>query len=133
MAIPSEYTEEELKTYMLGVLQSVGPASEWTTDDFDEEVIDVLLQYGVTDISQATDIGKLRAIARVISWRKLMSAVSGDFDFSADGGQYSRSQVFKQAQAQLSEAERSAADYLTENAAVIGSMVFYDPYQTIES
>jgi hypothetical protein len=132
MPIPSSYTEDGIAQYMLNVLENAGPAAEWTSADFEEQVVDLLLDYGVTDIASATDITKLRSLARVQAWRKVVAAVSGDFDFSADEAEYNRRVVFEHARTMLEEAERAAAEWLEKLWATQGSMTWEDdPYAAV--
>lgn len=132
MAVPTSYTEEQIKQFMLNTLEGVGPASEWNTNDFQEQLIDLLLDYEVNDIASATNIAKLRALARVHAWRKVVSATAGDFDFSADEAEYNRRVVFEHARMMLEEAERLAAEWLSKNWATIGSLTWEDdPYRSV--
>lgn len=128
MAIPTSYTDDELKAYMLGTLEGVGPSSAWAITAFDEQLNDVLIDYGVTAIASATDITKLRVIARVHAWRKLSRAVAGDVDFSADGGTYKQSQLHDMIADELEKAEADAAVYAVSavDTIVIGSMQYGD-------
>lgn len=131
MAIPTSYSEETLKAFMLAALSNLGAALGLTASSFNEAVNDALLAYGVTDIAQATDIAKLRALARVAAWQVAVSAAAGDYDFSADGGNYRRSQLHEQARKGLAAAEADAAVYSGENQATVGLMIWDDPYQPL--
>ncbi|MCB0106903.1 MAG: hypothetical protein KDE53_13370 [Caldilineaceae bacterium] len=137
MAIPTSYTESELRTYMLGVVSAVANALGWTATDFAEAVNDALSTYGVSDITEATNIAKLRSIAKVEAWRAIAGATVADFQFSADGGSYSRQQMHQQAVAALQRAEAEAVDRgyidVTAPAITLGAVQHSDPYLTDES
>lgn len=135
MALPSSYTENTLRDYMLSVTATVAGALGWTAVNFTEAVTDALVGYGVTDIAQATDMAKLRSLAKVEAWRAVADATVADYNFSADGGSYSRQQVHQQAVAALqrAEAEAVARGYAYAPAIVLGSLQHSDPYLTHEN
>jgi hypothetical protein len=106
------YSEESIKRYMLHDLEDVGPASAWQPEDFQQEYLDLCLLCGVSDIAQAEDPIMVRSLARVVAWRKLVRAASGEYDFKDDGGEYKVSQVAGRAQDVLRNAESAAAPWL---------------------
>ncbi|MCA9941633.1 MAG: hypothetical protein KC418_23495 [Anaerolineales bacterium] len=114
MPVPTAYTEDELAAYMHSALRDVATAMGWSVagGDYDEPVIDTLLAYGEDDIADATDMKKLRALAMVAVWQAVVDATVGDYDFSADGGSYSRAQLHDHAVARLTQAQTDAAAYL---------------------
>lgn len=132
MAIPTSYSEETLKAFMLAALSNLGATLGLTAASFDEAVNDTLLAYGVSDIAQATDMAKLRGLAKVAAWQVAVAASAGDYDFSADGGNYRRSQLHEQARKGLAAAEADAALYGGDNQASIGVMAWGDPYRPVE-
>jgi hypothetical protein len=111
MAAPLSYTEATLWQFMRDEMQDVGRALNWNNQtDYQPAIDETQLQMGVPDIAQvaSTQIRLLRAVARVNCWRMAAQATAGDFDFSADGGSYSREQMhthclemWKQAEADL--------------------------------
>lgn len=111
MAIPTSYTESTLADYMLAVLGVVGQTLEYTNASFGEAVNDALVAYGVNEISQATDIKKLRALAKVAAWKKACDDLVGFYKFSADGGTYDRNQMREMAEKALTLAQADAAAY----------------------
>jgi hypothetical protein len=133
MAIPTSYTEATLKAFMHAELREVATALGWTVvaGSYDEPLIETLLAYGVSDIVAATDIRKLRALARREVWRAVASATAGDHDFSAEGASYSRSQIHAQALAMLTRAESDAGRYDAGGgyAVTISKTHYADPYQ----
>lgn len=121
MALPTAYTEAELAAFMRnGVLKHTATVLGWDNTgvdgDYQEAVNETLVAYGVSDIAQATDITKLRVLARVAVWRAVVDATPGLTDYSADGYQSSRSQIRQGAWSSLREALRdaNAAGYINE-------------------
>jgi hypothetical protein len=137
MAIPSSYTEISLRDYMLSVTANVAGAVGWTAVNFTEAANDALVAYGVTDIALATDIAKLRCLARAEAWRALVAATAADIKFTADGATFERQQFHQQCVAALERAEGEAVDrgYMELFSATIslGSIKHSDPYLTDES
>lgn len=115
MPVPTAYTEPELLQFMVDVLASVADILDWNvaSSELKEALIETLIGYGITDIASATDLKKLRTLARMEAWRAVMQATAGDFNFQADGGTYSRAQVHAQAMNQFKLAESSALPYLS--------------------
>ncbi len=114
MAIPSSYTELSLADFMRRITGNVAAALGWTADDFDEAVNETLLAYGVDELSSVTDVAKLRALARVAAWRALVDATAAEYNFSADGGTFSRQQIQDGCKAGLARALETAAPWLPE-------------------
>lgn len=134
--IPSAYTELTLAEYMETVTRNVSGALGWTADDFSEAIVDTLIAYGVTDLTDATDIAKLRALAKVEAWRLCADGTAADYNFSADGGNYSRQQLHEHAVAALDRAKTQAAVFggADEGYAIgIGRLVFADSYGRLSS
>lgn len=125
------YTDLTLAEYMQAVTRNVAAALGWSADDFAEAVTDALIAYGVTDLEDATNIPKLRALARVEAWRAVADGTAADYNFSADGGTYSREQLHKHAVEALGRALERAAAYGGTDAGYaieMGSMTFTDAY-----
>jgi hypothetical protein len=134
--LPASYTELSLAEYMVTVTRSVTAALGWTSDDLLEAVNDTLTAYGASTIGSATDIAKLRTLARVEAWRTVVDGTAADIDFAADGGDYKRSQMHKQALSALERAEVAALPYVTVAATEItistGYLVFDDTYGSVQ-
>ena len=132
MAAPTSYTESSLISYMRTVTQAVSDTLGLNTGAFQEAVNDVLAAYGVSDIADATDITKLRVLAKVAAWRTVNDwLVTTAYDFSADGGSYKLSQMKEGAEKALQMAEGAAAEagYTDAYAIQIGTLTRpYDPY-----
>ena len=133
MAAPSSYTEETLAAYMLTCLSKVAAVLGWTTlGDVQEAVNDTLLAYGVGDISAATDVIKLRALARVAIWQQAVASLAAGYDFSADGGSYSRSQLQAMAARALEQAQTLAMPYDATYRVTTATITYkHDPYLPI--
>lgn len=134
MSIPTSYTETTLADFMEDQLKNIATMLGWTTtpDDYQEAVNEALLAYGETDISQITgtaNLQKLRVLARAEVWKAALAAVSGDFDFSADGGSYKRDQIFQHIKDMLDRATTEALVYDPLYAAEIEEVEYgRDPY-----
>lgn len=133
MAAPTAYTESELAAFMVNMLSQVAGVLGWTgLVDLQTAVDETLLAYGVDDVAQATDIRKLRALGRREAWRAAMQATTADFDFSADGGRYDRSQVHAQAAAMFQQAEVDALTFDDGYVVAADRLIpIHDPYTVI--
>lgn len=67
--------------------------------------------YGVATEAEATDSRKLHALADVAVWRQALADVSLDYNFSADGASYSRSQQADMIRKNLNDAITDAVAY----------------------
>lgn len=112
MGIPTSYTVEMLRSYMVGRVANIAALLGLTPTHFDEAVNDALLAYGVTDIANVTSISKIRALAHLEAWRVIRDAASGEYQFAVDGGNYNRKQIFDNAQAILEKLEIQYAEFL---------------------
>jgi len=130
--IPTAYTEEALGEYMLTILGVVGQVLQYTSASFDEEIADTLLAYGVANIAQATDIKKLRALAKVAAWQKANADLVAFYDYQADGGKFDRSQMQAMAEKALAQAQTGALAYDPNyQAQVTRERPVNDPYRYI--
>lgn len=138
MTTPTSYTEATLAAYMHATLGDVASALGWAagTASYGEAVNETALAYGVDDITTIAgrdNIARLRALARVESWRQVMSYTAGNFDFSADGASYDRSQIHAQAVKALALAEADAMKYGAYGYEMVAQNVrdVHDPYAYI--
>jgi hypothetical protein len=135
MAIPGSYTEETLKTYMLTVPGQLGAVLGMTVNSFNEAVNEVLLAYGVATIADATDIPKLRALAKVEAWKVALAEAGARIDWSEAGASFKQSQYRAAAREGLLDAEAEAVRYgggLPGYEVTVGQMATYDPYAPID-
>ena len=115
MPIPTSYTEQSLMNYMHEALSGVGDVLGFNPPHaYDEAFNETMLVYGASDVTAVSgirNIRKLRAIARVEAWRKVMAATAGDYDFRReDGASYNRSQIHAQAHKNYLQALKEARE-----------------------
>jgi hypothetical protein len=138
MPIPTSYSETDIAAYMLTALSNVAGVLGWdaSTAEVDEAIVGTLLAYHGTagansTIANATDIMKLRVLARREIWRAAVAALSTKYTFSTDGQSFQRSDMMKFAASMLDKAETDAAAFDTSTALSVGvSTLRYpaDPY-----
>jgi hypothetical protein len=129
MALPTSYNEATLALYMITVLGGLAETLGLTTDDMSEAVNDVAAACNVTDVADVTDMTQVRALAKVAALRVAQTMAAGWYDFSADGGDYKRSQVQKQVADLLRTAENDALLYAPEYGIQVGTLNYVDdPY-----
>lgn len=139
--IPTAYTEGEIAAYMITSLTKVAGVLEWTASSGEvlDAVIETLLAYfgeagAESTIDHATDIRKLRVLARRAIWRAAVVALGTEYTFSTDGQSFQRSDMAKYASAMLATAEADAAAFDTGTAQPITMMTLRypaDPYIVI--
>ena len=127
---------------MLSVTSQISSVIGLTVDDFWEAVNDTLSSYGVDDIGDATNIKKLRALAKVEGWRFVVNATAGEYDVSRDSGESQvwdkRNQLHTNAKAQLSAAQAQAEQLgyvdssATYSTVTFGAVVYDDAYSITE-
>lgn len=114
------YTEQSLAEYMERVLGQTGAqiGLSAASADFELAVEDAVLTYGsgitidtAGVIVGATDITKLRALAKVEAWRTAVNATAGDYQYSTDGETRLRQQRHEQCKKLLALAVGEAARY----------------------
>lgn len=127
MSVPAGYDDAQLAAFMLAVLGPTAAALGWTAPaHVSEPLIETLVAYGVDDIAAATDVPKLRALARWQAWEAAAEALVSRYDISTDGQSLSRSQLYQQARGQLRIAAQRAARYQTVTRTTITRTS--DPY-----
>jgi hypothetical protein len=138
MAVPASYTEKTLAQFVHVSLGRVAKALALNfgpndAGDYAEVINDTLLAYGTENIASITgvdNIQKLRTLAKAAAWQHVVNNFAALYDFSADGGQYSRSQMFKQAKESLELAQRAALPYDTAyQVKVVAIDHKQDPYR----
>ena len=134
MAIPTSYTEATLAQFMKDVIGDTADSISWTTviGKYQEAVNETLIAYGVTDIALATDIAKIRAIARREVWRAVANSTAGNYRFGSDREQYYRDHVYDHAKSEFLSASASAAKYVDDDDSTKASILTVideaDPY-----
>jgi len=131
MPVPSAYTETTLADFMHSQLGQFPTLFGWTSPaSYQEAVNETLLAYGVDVIASATDIRKLRALARVEAWKQVINELASKFKFQADGSTFEQQQMHEMALKNLTAAERDAMVYTTDYSATVGSIGWTnDPYK----
>lgn len=136
MPVPTAYTEDELKVYLAtAVLGSTADMLGWSVagGDFDEIVADTLIAYGVPAIASATDVAKLRALARLKAWEAVVRETVLEINYTADGATFNREAIHQHAQAMVSQARVDAFVYGDGyQVDVYGVGREGDPYNAIE-
>lgn len=112
MSVPASYDANTLAEYMESVLNRTASIIGWTApDDYAEAVNDAALLCGVDDVAGESNVGKLRAAARVALWEAVAAHTAGYHDFSEDAQSFRMHQVHQQAVAQAKQARKDAARY----------------------
>jgi hypothetical protein len=116
MTYPTSYNESTMSVYLLVILDKVNEQVSLSGGRVIEMCDDILSLYGVTDWAEVTNIPKVRALAKVIAWKHAMEITSVSYNFSADGGNYSLSQMHDMCQknykAALSDAMLFDSNYV---------------------
>lgn len=131
MAVPTSYTEQELKAFMLAALGQVSSYLSWDADSaqLDEAVNDVALACGVDDVADETDVRKLRLLGRYYAAEAAQVAVVADYPVSADGATLNRDRVFEMISDKLGLYWAEAFPYLPDyRMASAETRYVADPY-----
>jgi hypothetical protein len=114
--IPSVYDEAGLATFLLAEARSVAAAFGWASQaDVQEVINETLLAYGsISDISGATDIRKLRVIARYYIWKAAVEQAAGKIPVSIGGQRWDRDRLQQQALAAFNLAKDAASIYIAD-------------------
>jgi hypothetical protein len=128
MPLPTTYTAEELAAWMRDELLATATVlgmSDPAHPGYTTAVRRTVRAYGVSDISQATDVVKLEALALIEVWRSVVNQTATAINFEADGGRYDREAIHKHAVVQLAQAQAGYAvlyPVAAEEAAPSGDM-----------
>jgi hypothetical protein len=135
MPVPTSYSESQFAAYLVTTLDTLEQVLNWDQGDprVREAVSDALLDYGVSDITEATDIRKLRALGRRAIWRAVANATAGFYAFTDVGQQqFSRQQIHDHATAMLKQSETEALEWSLSYAASSSTISrSTDPYLVI--
>lgn len=134
MSVPTSYTEDQLKTFMVTSLADVTTVLGWTvaTAQVVEAVYDALFAYfgGSGAIADATNVPKLRAAARVAVWRAAVGALAAKYDVTLDSQSFRRGSLLAQARQALTVAEREATALgVGTDVGVVLRVAHTDPYR----
>jgi len=112
MPLPTTYTAEELAAWMRDELLDTATVlgmGDPTHAGYTTAVRRTVRAYGVSDISEATDVVKLEALALIEVWRSVVNKTATAINFEADGGRYDREAIHKHALVQLAQAQGAYA------------------------
>lgn len=116
MALPT-YNSHTFAIFLhrtLGDLADLFQINE-SSEVYEEVINDTLIAYGnVTDVDEATDVGKLRAIGRYYLWEQMLATAVPEIDYKADGAQFSRDQIFQHIQQMRDQAYLAAMPHLDD-------------------
>jgi hypothetical protein len=114
MSVPDVYTESALANFMrYGILRKTADVLGWLVQaDYQEAIDQTLLDYGVSDISDALNIPKLRSLARMNAWKAVMEANVPAYQATADGATFHRDQIYDHARQQYMAAVSDASPFL---------------------
>lgn len=102
-----------LSDYITANFLSIKNQLGWSDSLQIDAITDKTLEmYGVATEVLATDTTKLHALADVAVWRQALHDVSLDYNFSADGASYSRSQQAEMIRKNLDTAVNEAMVYM---------------------
>lgn len=112
MPMPTSFTEQSLAEYMQVQLRALGEVAGWSAASmsYTWPVNHTLLEYGVQDIAEATNIKNLLMLAEVMALRAATTELSVVYDSSDESSNEKRSQMFVQASKLLDRAEARAKD-----------------------
>lgn len=137
MALPASYSESTLGQYMAGVIGDFAGILGWSVvaGSYAEPINDALVAYPVATVAAATDLPRLRALARVMVWRAVVGQMASRYEFSTDNQTFKRDQLFRQAQLALVAAEADApADALPGYRVAVRPVLSpHDPYAYVPS
>lgn len=121
MPAPSSYTESGLKTYMVGVLDSVATDLGLTTASTSivNAVTAVERLLGVSDVASLTDMSVLEAAAAWKAWQVALGVATTKYDLKAGSADLKQSQMFDSLNALVTQAE--SAYYATVAASEAAS------------
>lgn len=119
------------QTYVQGYLGGLSGTVGWDINALQLAVNDAIELYGVDTEAEATDTKKLNPLLRYATARRILREASMDFDYSADGESYHRSQVSKQvAEFMMGDALVDALPYLDNGTNEIESLdMGWSPYR----
>lgn len=132
MSVPAAYSEQDLLTYLVALLGKTATDLGWTTANVAEAYTDTLILYGVSSVGSATDIGKLRACARLAAWRAVEAETAPNYHFSTDGQSFHREQIHEHAVAMVKRARVEAQRHGIEHSvSTLRVTRRDDPYVTL--
>lgn len=112
MSLPTAYTEKTLATFMADEIGQFATVFSWTVGSTDAgsyaEVVNTVLEMAGKSAVADLAVVEARALARICIWRRVLKMAATEFDFEADGGSFTTSQVQSMASKALNEAIEEA-------------------------
>ena len=102
-----------LATYISDNFPTIKTQLGWSDSVTLPVIVDKALElYGVASDSLATDLVKYHALGDVAVWRQALNDIALDYNWSADGASFSRSQAVTNIRDNLADAENKAMVYM---------------------
>lgn len=114
-----------LAEYLHKYLGGLANQLEWEveTGSYDFIVSEAIRLYGVDTEAEATTLDKLYTIAKVVLWESVLNEISFDYDYTANGASFKRSQMAEQVKENLESARTEAMEYLENfNTISVGTL-----------
>lgn len=113
MPVTAFSSEVNFQQYLLMVV-GAGVSADLgiNTPDFQLPVHDTLLDYGVTDIAEATNLQKLRALGKVRAWEYVAGLYADQYRMASDNQTLERQQKWDHAKAMRDAAKSEIATLL---------------------
>jgi hypothetical protein len=109
-----------LTTYISDNFPTIKTQLGWSDSVQIVTIIDKTLEYyGVATEVQATDLTKLHTLADIAVWRQALNDISLDYNWSADGASFSRSQAVDAIRKNLDDAYNAAIVYMSSYDIVV--------------
>lgn len=121
--VPAISSATDLATMMHGRLGRVALALALVNPtSYEQAIIDTLIAYGVSDLSEVTDANRLRALATVEAWRLAVVATAPRVNESTDGRRLDRAAFHDHCLRMYEDAMTTASQYPGDGSgSVLGS------------
>lgn len=101
-----------LTAYITDTFPTIKTQLGWSDSVQINTIVEKTLElYGVATEAEATDTTKAHTLADVAVWRQALNDIALDYNWSADGASYSRSQAVTAIRENLMHAESKAIAY----------------------
>jgi hypothetical protein len=118
-----------LTDYLTARLGGLATQLNWISTNLAVVIDDALEAYPATLEADCTDLVKLHRLADYFLWKAVKTELAMDYNFSADGANQSRSQMFDHISDLESDAFSSAIPYLSEYAITVAEVDYtQNPY-----
>lgn len=134
MPVPTAYTEAQLAAFMHDQLGEVGlilgfTAPSGQVGSYQEAIYAALFEYGVSNVSNASDIRKIRALARKAAIEKAMMSLAGRYTFRTGDKTFNRREMQQMLAPMLESARTECLEFDVNNTVAIDKITWRDdPY-----